>query len=70
MSASGRNSARRIQNKNQRANEAQMNKREVADSVRESRQGYRGTAMFQLTKYYAQEGLLVVNLGGPAVVGR
>lgn len=70
MSASGRNSARKIQNRNKRANEAEMSKGEVADSVREARQGYRGTAMFQLTKYYAQEGLLVINLGGPPVVGR
>jgi len=70
MSASGRNSARSIQNKSKNRAEAEMNKGEVADSVREGRQGYRGTAMFQLTKYYAQEGLLVVNLGGPPVVGR
>lgn len=70
MSASGRNSARSIQNKSKNRNEAEMSKSEVSDSVREARQGYRGTAMFQLTRYYAQEGLLVVNLGGPAVVGR
>lgn len=70
MSASGRNSARRINRKSKDIHQAEMNKGEVADSVRESRQGYRGTAMFQLTKYYAQEGLLIVNLGGPPIVGR
>lgn len=70
MSVSGKNKG--IQHfENIRAeNKAQMNRREVQDTVRESRQGYRGTAMFQTARYYSQEGLLVVNLGGPPVVGR
>lgn len=43
---------------------------EVSDTVRESRQGYRGLGMFQLSKYYSSEGVYVMDLGGPPVVGR
>jgi hypothetical protein len=70
MSASGRNKGRQVVENVRNRNRAEMDKREVQDSVREARQGYRGTAMFQLTRYYSQEGLLVVNLGGPPVVGK
>lgn len=70
MSASGRNKGRQHFENVKAENRSQMSKREVQDSVRESRQGYRGTAMFQMTRYYSQEGLLVVNLGGPPIVGR
>ena len=70
MSAAGKNKGRQVIENVRSRNRAEMDKREVQDSVRESRQGYRGTAMFQLTRYYSQEGLLVVNLGGPPVVGR
>ena len=70
MSASGKNKARQINSNNKSRIRSEMSQREVQDSVRESRQGYRGTGMFQLTRYYSQEGLLVIDMGGPAVVGR
>jgi len=43
---------------------------EVNSTVRESRQGYRGFGMFQLSKLYSAEGVHVVDIGGPAVAGR
>lgn len=70
MSAFNKNQSRRLRDGMKAENQAAMSRREVQDSVRESRQGYRGTAMFQMTRYYSQEGLLVVDLGGPPVVGR
>lgn len=43
---------------------------EVSSSIRESRQGFRGFGMFQLSKYYAAEGVHVIDIGGPPVAGR
>lgn len=43
---------------------------EVHDTVRESRMGFRGYGMFQLTKYYSSEGVHVIDVGGPNIVGR
>jgi hypothetical protein len=70
MSASGRNKGRQIHSYQKAQRRAEISNNEVQTSVRESRHGYRGTAMFQTTRYYSQEGLLVVNLGGPPIVGR
>mgnify|MGYP005850631863 CR=1 FL=1 len=70
MSAIGRNKGRQYYDNVKINNRSQITKQEVRDSVRESRQGYRGTGMFQTTRYYSQEGLLVINLGGPPIVGR
>ena len=47
-----------------------IRQQEVSATIRESRQGYRGFGMFQLTKFYSAEGVHVVDVGGPAVVGR
>lgn len=70
MSAQNRNKARKLHSRNDANNRESINRRESQDNVRENRQGFRGTGMFQLTRYYSQEGLLVVDLGGPPVVGR
>lgn len=43
---------------------------EVGDTVRESRAGYRGLGMFQLSKYYSAEGVHVIDIGGPPIAGR
>lgn len=69
MSASGKNKGRQIFDRNRAETNSQMNRKETGLSVRQSRHGYRGTAMFQLTKNYSQEGILVVDVGGPPVVG-
>jgi hypothetical protein len=47
-----------------------MRQAEVNDTVRESRAGYRGMGMFQLTKYYSAEGVYVIDIGGPPLAGR
>jgi len=69
-SSSVRNNSRQIQDRAHQSNERQMTIREVQDSVRESRQGFRGTGMYQLSRYYSQEGLLVIGMGGPPTVGK
>lgn len=70
MSATGRNKGRQHYESIKSENRAQLSKRETESTTREMRHGYRGTAMFQITRNYSQEGLLVINLGGPPIVGR
>jgi len=65
-----RNRSKQLNDKNRQQNSADMSIREVRDSIRETRQGYRGTGMYQLSRYYAQEGLLVIGMGGPPTVGQ
>lgn len=47
-----------------------LRQNEVATSNRELRQGFRGFGMFQLVKYYAAEGVHVIDHGGPPVAGK
>lgn len=47
-----------------------MSHAQVSSSIRESRHGYRGLGMFQLWKYYSSEGVHVIDIGGPPVVGK
>ena len=43
---------------------------EVADTVRESRAGFRGFGLLQLNKYSQLEGSYIVGIGGPPSVSR
>ncbi len=47
-----------------------IKQQEVADTVRESRSGFRGFGMFQLRKLSSVEGFYIVGIGGPPVAGR
>jgi len=65
-----RNKSKQLNERNKQQTSADMSMREVRDSVRESRMGYRGTGMFQLARYHSQEGVLVIGMGGPPTVGQ
>lgn len=69
MSASNRNKARSIKDGIRGNSRSDMRRRENRKDTRELRQGYRGTGMNQYWRYYSSEGLLVVDIGGPPIVG-
>jgi len=43
---------------------------EVGSSVRENRHGFRGLGIYQFSKFYSAEGVHVIDIGGPPLVGK
>ncbi len=47
-----------------------INQQQNSLDIRNSRTGWRGFGAYQLVRYYGGEGVYIVDIGGPAIVGR
>lgn len=69
-SFNGKNNASQINHKIKQIVNSFNSRNESMDSIRESRMGWRGTGVWQYSKYHSAEGVYTIGLGGPPVVGR
>lgn len=70
VNSSNANKAIQIANKNYTKGQQQLAIQENLYDVRNSRMGFRGCGLYQLSRYSTAEGVFIVDVGGSKVVGK